>query len=85
MAKQNWVWNVTVIGEGRNVNEAYEDASGLLIDAARKIGAREQVVEENTDTWHTDPGGGGGGPCRPEFIDLPVRLRRANPAAQSRD
>ena len=80
MAKQNWVWNVTVIGEGDNEDEAYDDASGLLVDAARKISNREQVVQKNTDAWFTDPGGGGGGPCRPEYINLPVRLRRANPS-----
>lgn len=85
MAKQNYVINVNVVGEGNNAEQAYEDATGLLVEAAAKLHNQDVVVEANTSVWMDDPGGGGGGPCRPEYITLPVRLRRANPSASSRN
>ena len=80
-----WI-NVHVRGAGENADEAYTRAVNRLTSASRKLANQEVVVDEGTRVAMDDPGGGGGGPCAPEYIPITVNVSASGlPEAESDD
>lgn len=79
-----WI-NVHCRGAGENADDAYNRAVARLAEAARKLRAREVVIDEGTRVAMDDPGGGGG-PCAAEYIPITVNVTASGlPEAQPRD
>lgn len=80
-----WI-NVHVRGAGKTAAAAYGQAVTRLEAAAEALANENVVVDEGTRVAMDDPGGGGGGPCAPEYISIEVNVTAAGlPEAKSRD
>lgn len=84
---QQIVWyNVHVRGAGDDFSDANNQATRRLTDAAKMIAQGRLPLDPGVRIATDDPGGGGGGPCAPEYIDIAVNVTASGlPEAQSRD
>lgn len=80
-----WV-NIHARGAGSTPEEAYTEASKRLAKAAHDFKNGNTTIDPGVQVAYNDPGGGGGGPCAPEYIDIAVNVTAAGlPEAQNRD
>lgn len=85
MAQSLWILNVTARGAAKFEADAYDKAAERLETAAAQIRARQLPSDPGITLWTNEPGGGGG-PCAPEYVSLPVPVTPSGlPEARGRD